>query len=149
MFIVNNRTDIALTSGADGVHLGQEDLSVVAARSIAPSLVIGASVSSVAEAAKAESEGADYVAVSPVFDTASKIDAGPGHGLEVLRAVRESVSIPVIGIGGIHKGNVAQVIAAGADGVAVISAVVSQPDITGAARELRAAIEKAKREQGR
>jgi thiamine-phosphate pyrophosphorylase len=149
MFIVNDRLDVALASNADGVHLGRDDLPVSAARSIAPNLVIGASVGSVEEASEAEGDGADYVAVSPVFDTPSKGDAGPGHGLEVLLLVRRAVSIPVIGIGGINRFNAAEVIGSGADGVAVISAVVSQADISTAAKELRAVVREAKACQGR
>jgi thiamine-phosphate pyrophosphorylase len=139
-FIVNDRLDIALAVGADGVHLGQDDMPTAVARSLAPDLVIGVSVGSVEEAVIAQREGADYVAVSPLFGTGSKNDAGPGHGLEVLRAVRGAVTLPVVGIGGINLTNVVEVIGAGADGVAVISAVVSQPDVVVAARELRAAV---------
>jgi len=136
-FIVNDRLDVALSCGADGVHLGQGDLRCDTARQLAPpGFVIGVSVGSVGEAVEAEQAGADYVAVSPVFDTGSKRDAGPGHGLLLLKKVRSAVGIPVIAIGGIGPGNAGQVIDAGADGIAVISAVVSQPDIAAAARRL-------------
>jgi thiamine-phosphate pyrophosphorylase len=138
--IVNDRLDIALAAGADGVHLGQDDLPVGAARAIAPSLVIGASIGSVDEAIRAEREGADYVAVSPVYTTPSKADAGPGRGLAMVNEVSRSVDVPVIAIGGIGRSNAAAVIDAGADGVAVISAVVSQPDMVGATRELGAIV---------
>jgi thiamine-phosphate pyrophosphorylase len=94
-------------------------------------------------------EGADYVALSPVFSTLSKDDAGAGHGLEVLREVRRAVTVPVIAIGGIDPSNVADVIKAGADGVAVISAVVGKSDVEGAARDLRARVAEAKRAAGR
>ena len=144
LFIINDRLDIALAAEADGVHLGQDDLPVGAARRIASGMIIGASVSSVEEAAEAEREGADYIAVSLLFDTRSKGDAGPGHGLIALRDIKKAVSIPVIGIGGIDRSNVSRAIAAGADGVAVISAVVSQPDVAEAARELRALGESAR-----
>ena len=141
IFIMNDRLDIALASSADGVHLGQDDLPLHAARMIAPRpFIIGLSVGSVEEAIRAELEGADYVAVSPVFPTLSKIGAGPGHGLKTVKDIRIAVSIPVIGIGGIHAGNAGEVIAAGADGVAVISAIVCQEDIPHATRELRAII---------
>jgi thiamine-phosphate pyrophosphorylase len=137
-FIVNDRLDLALASEADGVHLGQEDLPVPYARKIAPKgFVIGTSVRTVEEAVKAEGEGADYIALSPIFDTATKQDAGPGNGLQRLREIKTSVSIPVIAIGGIGKGNLRQVMEAGADGVAVISAVVGQKDIAKATSELR------------
>ncbi|MDW5563852.1 MAG: thiamine phosphate synthase [Methanomassiliicoccus sp.] len=140
LFVINDRLDIALAAGADGVHLGQDDLPAIVARAIAPHLTIGVSVSSVDEAVKAERDGADYIAVSPLFETRSKGDAGPGHGLKVLRAIKEAAAIPVIGIGGIDRSNVTEVIESGADGVAVISAVVSQPDIEVAARELRSLV---------
>lgn len=146
LFIVNDRPDLALACGADGVHLGQGDLRCDTARQLLPpGLIIGVSVGSAEEALDAERGGADYVAVSPVFTTGSKDDAGPGHGLACLKEVRAAVSIPVIAIGGIGPGNAGQVIASGADGVAVISAVVSQPDITAAARDLARIIAKAKR----
>jgi len=136
-FIVNDRFDVALACGADGVHLGQGDLRCDTVRQIAPAgFIIGVSVGSVEEAVDAEQGGADYVALSPVFSTGSKEDAGPGQGLEILRAICDSVRIPVIAIGGIGPDNAGSVIDAGAEGVAVISAVVSQPDITAAARRL-------------
>lgn len=136
-FIVNDRFDVALACGADGVHLGQGDLRCDTVRQIAPAgFVIGVSVGSVEEAVDAEQGGADYVALSPVFSTGSKEDAGQGQGLEILRAICDSVRIPVIAIGGIGPDNAGSVIDAGAEGVAVISAVVSQPDITAAARRL-------------
>jgi thiamine-phosphate pyrophosphorylase len=138
LFIVNDRLDVALACGADGVHLGQGDLRVDVARQLAPRpFIIGVSAGTVAEAVEAEEAGADYVALSPVFATTSKDNAGPGQGLFVLREMKEAVSIPVIPIGGIDRDNVSSVIRAGADGVAVISAVVGLPDITTAARDLR------------
>ena len=145
LFIVNDRLDVALAAGADGVHLGENDLPIDHARKITPpGFIIGASVGSVATAVSAEVAGADYVALSPTFSTASKADAGPGHGLALLSAIRSAISHPLLAIGGINPGNVGDVIAAGADGVAVISAVVGQPDITAAAREMRARIAAAK-----
>lgn len=138
LFIVNDRLDIALASKADGVHIGQQDLPLSVIRPLAPSpFIIGVSVSSDEQARIAEQDGADYVAVSPVFSTGSKHDAGPGLGLGLVREISDAVSIPVIGIGGIHRDNVLDVFASGADGVAVISAVVSQPDITEAARAFK------------
>jgi len=149
LFIVNDRLDVALASGADGIHLGQGDLRCDTARQLAPpGFVIGVSVGSVEESVGAERAGADYVALSPIFSTGSKHDAGPGHGLIMLRRVRVSVHIPVIAIGGIGTANAGQVIGAGADGIAVISAVVSQPDITAAARRLADIVAASKRAQG-
>jgi len=138
LFIVNDRLDVAIASEADGVHLGPEDMRAGTARQIAPpGFIIGVSVGTAEEALRAEREGADYLALSPVFSTASKDDAGPGLGLRRLREIRRAVSIPVIAIGGINRKNVRDVIAAGADGIAVISAVVAAPDIAAAARELK------------
>ncbi|MGD0535257.1 MAG: thiamine phosphate synthase [Methanoregula sp.] len=150
LFIVNDRLDVALACGADGVHLGQGDLRVDVVRQLAPrSFVIGVSVGNAGEAVNAEKAGADYVTLSPVFSTTSKNDAGPGHGLAALGEIRAEVSIPVIAIGGISRDNVGAVIGAGADGVAVISAVVGQSDITAAARDLKDRITAAKREHRR
>lgn len=138
LFIINDRLDVALSCDADGVHLGQGDIRAGVARQIAPpEFIIGVSVGSVEEAVISEREGADYLAISPVFSTASKINAGTGRGLGVLREVRRSVSLPIIAIGGINQNNVRDVIAAGADGVAVVSVVVGSPDITTAARDIR------------
>lgn len=145
LFIVNDRLDVALTCGADGVHLGQGDMRTDVARQISPpGFIIGVSVSTVDEAVRAEREGADYVALSPTFSTVSKPDAGPGNGLEMLREIRRNVSVPVIAIGGINCENICEVIAAGADGVAVISAVVGAADITAAARDLKNLIRQCK-----
>lgn len=149
LFIVNDRLDVALACGADGVHLGQDDIPCGTARQLVPpGFIIGVSAGTVEEAVDAERAGADYVAASPVFSTGSKADAGPGQGLSLVSAMRAAVRIPVIGIGGIGPGNAAAVIAAGADGIAVISAVVSQPDIAAAARDLRAIVARAKRDRG-
>ena len=145
-FIVNDRLDVALACGADGVHLGQGDMRCDTARQLVPTaFIIGVSVGSVEEAVDAERSGADYVALSPVFPTGSKSDAGPGHGLQLLKRIRSAVRIPVIAIGGIGPGNAGRVIDAGADGIAVISAVVSQPDITAAARNLAGIVAARKR----
>ena len=145
-FIINDRLDLARASDADGVHLGQEDLPIPFARRVAPKgFIIGTSVRSVQEAIIAESEGADYIALSPIFDTPTKSDAGPGKGLEMLKEIKSAVSIPVIAIGGIGKGNVRQVMDAGADGVAVISAIVGQKDIVKATAEMRSLIYQAKK----
>ena len=146
LFFVNDRLDIALAAGADGVHVGQSDLPADVVRKLVPKdFLIGVSVGSVEEAEKAVRDGADYVAVSPVFSTASKSDAGGGHGLDTARAICEAVSVPVVGIGGLNKENIAEVIKAGIDGIAVISAVVSQENISASAAELSAIIAEAKR----
>jgi len=141
LFIVNDRIDIALASDADGVHLGQDDLPLLDARQLVmDEFIIGISVGSIAEAVNAEKCGADYVAVSPVFNTETKFGAGPGHGTTLITAVRQNLSIPVIGIGGIQKENVREVIFAGADGIAVVSAVINSGDITKAVQELKSIV---------
>ncbi len=147
VFIVNDRLDIALASGADGVHLGQSDIPLTEARRVVgKSFIIGVSVGSLAEADEAVENGADYIAVSPVFDTGSKMDAGKGHGLSLVREIRaKHPTIPLIGIGGLNKTNVADAVHAGLDGIAVISAVVSQRDIAESASELLSLIKEAKK----
>ncbi|QYZ78921.1 thiamine phosphate synthase [Methanofollis formosanus] len=143
--IVNDRLDVALAAGADGVHLGQDDLPVEEARLLAPpGFIIGVSVGTIAEARAAVDGGADYLALSPTFSTGTKADAGPGHGLAALREIKSAVAVPLLGIGGIGPENVAEVIAAGADGVAVVSAVVGQEDAVRAARRMKTLITAAK-----
>jgi len=141
LFIVNDRLDIALASGADGVHLGREDLALGDARALIPrGFIIGVTVHNVAEALEAERGGADYIGLSPIFQTGSKGDAGPACGLMTLRKVKRAVRIPLVAIGGIGPSNALEVLEAGADGLAVISAVVSQEDVETAARGLKAII---------
>jgi len=145
-FIVNDRLDVALAVEADGVHVGQDDMPAALARQlIGPHKILGVSASTVEEALQAEKDGADYVSASPVFTTPTKPDAPPPTGLEGLRAIVEAVNLPVIAIGGINEENAAEVMEAGAQGVAVISAVVSAPDIAAAARRLRETVEAARK----
>ncbi|HHT76186.1 MAG: thiamine phosphate synthase [Methanomassiliicoccaceae archaeon] len=147
LFIVNDRMDVALASHADGVHLGQDDLPLEAARRLAPKgFIMGVSVSSAEEAMVAQADGADYVALGPIFSTATKSDAGPAVGLQRLREVRAAVEIPLIGIGGITLDNVQDVVAAGADGAAVVSAAVGQEDIASSVRRLKERMALAKRQ---
>ncbi|MBX6377239.1 MAG: thiamine phosphate synthase [Clostridia bacterium] len=147
-FIVNDRTDVALATDADGVHVGQDDLPVALARKIlGPSRLLGVSVDNPEEARRAAAAGADYVGAGSVFATATKPDAGPVIGLEGLRAICEAVGIPVIAIGGITAANAAACIAAGAAGVAVVSAVVAAPDVEAATRELAQTVRRAKAER--
>jgi len=143
-FIVNDRLDLALAAGADGVHLGQEDLPPGAARRLLQGRLLGVSTHSLEQAIAAEGEGADYIGVGPVFPTATKETGYRPLGLEGLRMIRECVKIPILAIGGITEANAAEVIAAGADGVAVISAVMGAPDIRAAARRLIAVIRSAR-----
>lgn len=146
-FIVNDRVDVALAVDADGVHVGQDDMPAkLARRLVGPNKIVGISASTLEEALRAEADGADYVSASPVFATPTKPDAPPPTGLEGLRAIAEAVHVPVIAIGGINASSVEGVIRAGADGVAVISAVVAAPDIAEAARGLRERIEAVRKE---
>lgn len=124
--IINDRLDVALAVGADGVHLGQSDMELCDARRIAgANFIIGISTESVADAMAAAAAGANYLSISPVFATATKTDAAPPLGLEGIRAIRAAVSLPLVGIGGINQNNASAVLQAGADGVAVVSAIVS------------------------
>lgn len=136
LFIVNDHLDLALLAGADGLHLGQKDLPLSLARPHLPlDMLIGCSTATLEEALRAEEEGADYIAVGSIFPTTSKQDIRMA-GLETLRQVKKAVPLPVVAIGGINKDNISQVIAAGADSAAVISAVIEAEDIEKAAREL-------------
>ncbi len=145
LFIVNDRLDIAIASKADGVHLGQDDLPARLARPLAPpGFIIGVSAGTLEEAVQAERDGADYIGLGPICRTGSKNDAGPACGFGLIAQVKNSVKVPVVAIGGIGPDNAKEAIAAGADGLAVISAVVSQPDITAAARRLQGIIQEAK-----
>jgi thiamine-phosphate pyrophosphorylase len=143
--IVNDRVDITLACGADGVHLGQDDLPLPCARKIlGKDRIIGISVATPAEAEAAEKDGADYVGAGPVFATLSKKDLGPILGLEGLRTIREKVKIPILAIGGITVANFSDVISAGADGVAVISAIAAAANSKKAAIEIIESIGKLK-----
>ncbi len=138
LFIVNDRVDIAMASGADGVHLGQSDIPLETARRLmGDDAIIGISVDNVEQAVAAEEGGADYVGVGAVFRTSTKPDAMQGVGLGAVFEVRQAVDIPVVAIGGINRGNIQDVIRAGADSAAVVSAVVAQDDVVAAAHELR------------
>ena len=144
--IINDRVDVALATGADGVHLGQNDMPLAAARALAgTSMVIGISAESVRDAVAAQAAGADYLGVSPVFATPTKADTAAPLGLDGLRAIREAVKTPLVAIGGLHRGNVAAAIRSGAEGVAVVSAIVAADDPEQAARAIRLEIDKARR----
>jgi thiamine-phosphate pyrophosphorylase len=141
LFIVNDRVEVALQSGADGVHLGQDDLSGVESSKRAR-LVLGVSVDTPEQARAAEEMGADYLGVT-VWATTTKPEARP-VGLEGLRSVVASTTLPVVGIGGVDPSTAAEVIAAGAAGVAAVSAVGAAPDPAAATRELVRAVRAAK-----
>jgi thiamine-phosphate diphosphorylase len=143
IFIINDHVDLALVCGADGVHLGQHDLPIEAARPIAGAeIIIGVSTNNADEARAAEAAGADYVAIGAIFSTASKGNTRPAD-MQRIRDVKAAVRVPVVAIGGINASNVHHVIEAGADAAAVISAVCGADDPRAAARELTAAFERA------
>jgi thiamine-phosphate pyrophosphorylase len=148
-FLVNDRADVAFAAGADGVHLGQDDMTVEDARRLlGPHAVIGLSIKTLEQAARAPVEHLDYVCIGGVFATSSKDNPAPPIGLAGLRAIfgkmrARDPDLPIGAIAGIDAGNAASVIAAGADGVAVISALSLAPDPQAAARDLRAIVEAA------
>ncbi len=126
--IVNDRVDIAIAADADGVHLGQEDLTVAEARALlGPGRIIGVSTHSLAQVEAALVTSANYLAVGPIFPTTTKANPDPAVGLELLRQARRSTSLPLVAIGGITLETVCEVLAAGADSVAVISALYPLP----------------------
>ena len=130
IFIVNDRADIALACGADGVHLGQDDLPLYAARKLlGKEKVIGVSTHDLAQASEAEKAGADYIGFGPIFGTATKETGYSPRGLEMLRQIRQAVEIPVVAIGGITEINVAEVWKTGADAAAIISDLMGAEDV--------------------
>lgn len=138
LLIVNDHADLALVCQADGVHLGQKDLPPAAVRAfVPPTFIVGVSSNNVGEARRAQADGASYVAVGALFPTASKAATRPASP-QRLREVKQAVSVPVVGIGGINEGNIDQVLAAGADAVAVISAVIGADDVRAATARLAA-----------
>ena len=143
--MVNDYLDIALAADADGLHVGQDDLPVSVARKLLPlGKILGCSTITVEQATKAQSEGADYIAVGAMYPTSSKTSTTtPAKvvGLERLRQIRQAISLPLVAIGGITRDNAAEVIAAGADAVAVISAVVGAASPQEAARQIAAKFE--------
>lgn len=139
--IINDRLDVALAVGAYGVHLGQSDMHISDARKIAGnSLVIGVSAESIDNAVQAQRDGADYIGISPVFSTPTKTDTAAPLGLEGVREIRKRVAVPIVGIGGINHTNAASVVSAGADGIAVVSAIVSADNPAHAAKRLKTII---------
>jgi thiamine-phosphate pyrophosphorylase len=138
--IVNDRLDVALAGGADGVHLGQDDLPLAAARSLAPpGFLVGISTHDEHQARAAATGGADYIGFGPVFPTSTKHNPDPVVGLLRLHAVCGGVAVPVVAIGGITLAEVPRVVEAGAAAAAIISAVNRADDVTAAARRVTAA----------
>jgi thiamine-phosphate pyrophosphorylase len=153
-FVVNDRVDVALAAGADGVHIGPEDMAVTDARRLlGPNAIIGLSIKSVAEAEAAPVELIDYVGSGGVYATLSKEQKKPPIGPQGLARIvnvlkRRKAKMPVCGIAGVDASNAAEVIAAGADGVAVISALSLVPDPVAAARTLRSIVDAALAKRG-
>jgi len=142
-FIVNDRLDIALAVDADGVHVGQSDLPAsVARRILGPGKILGVSVDTVEQAILAEKDGADYLGVGPVFEArGTKPDTGEPMGIDCIARIRRHCRLPIVAIGGINAENAGKVREAGADAVAVISAIVSADDISQATRRLKRVLE--------
>jgi thiamine-phosphate pyrophosphorylase len=134
VLIINDDVDIALSVDADGVHLGQDDFPAHIARKIlGEDKIIGLSTHSLKQAEEAQGSGADYIAIGPIFRSTTK-DVREPLGAEIIKEIRKISRVPVIAIGGINEENIADVIKAGADGAAVISAIISREDITGAVK---------------
>ena len=141
LFIINDRVDIALASKADGVHLGQQDMPAKAARKLlGETCIIGVTASSPEEALQAEQDGANYIGFGHIYPTSSKHKESSPLGLDILQKTATLISLPILAIGGINNENAASVIAHGASGIAVISAVSRVNNPSKAARELVCAI---------
>lgn len=136
-YVINDNVQVAMAAGADGVHVGQGDMAAKDVRKIiGPDKILGVSAQTVEQAVLAEENGADYIGVGSVFPTSTKLDA-ESISLETLKEICKAVSIPVVAIGGINKDNAIKLAGSGIDGIAVVSAIFAQEDITAAARELR------------
>ncbi len=134
---INDRVDIAVAVEADGVHLGHESMPPEAVRKVVGKrMLIGVSTHSVDEAKAAEKGGADFVTFGPVFATPSKLQYGAPAGIGALKMVRQQTTIPVFGLGGIKPDNLREVMSAGADGIAMISAIFGDEDIRAAAKDI-------------
>ena len=146
--IINDRLDIALAIDADGIHLGQDDLPIPIARKyLGNEKIIGASVRNIREMEEAIELGSDYLAISGIFPSTTKLDVGVPIGLDMVKKITKLSRVPVIGIGGINVANAGAVIRSGAAGVAVVSAVVGAKDPAAAVRSLRLAIRSARTTQ--
>ena len=129
-FLINDRLDLALRVGADGIHLGQDDLPVAMARRLlGENKIIGLTVHSIKEAQEAKKQGADYLAISPIYATKTKKDAGRPKGIALIKKIKKAVKLPVVVIGGINLSNARKVIRAGADGLCAISCVLTKSNV--------------------
>lgn len=137
-FLVNDNVEIAIACGADGIHVGQEDLAAgEVRRRVGENMILGVSVHTVEEACQAVRDGADYLGLGAVFPTSTKTDVEQMSN-ETLQAICDAVDVPIVAIGGINRGNILRLAGSGVDGVALVSAIFSAEDIEGACRELRA-----------
>lgn len=135
--LINDRVDVAVAVGADGVHLGQQSMPPEAVRKIVgTNMLVGASTHNIEEALAAESGGADFITFGPVFTTPSKIRYGAPVGTNALAEIKKRVRIPIFGLGGINTDNIREVLKAGADGIAMISAIFAADDIQKAAEDM-------------
>jgi len=144
LLIINDGIDICRAIDADGVHLGNDDMLYEKARELLKNKIIGLTIHNVEEAIKAEKLGADYIGISPIFETKTKLDAGPAAGLKLIEEVKKAVKIPQVAIGGINLENIDDVVKAGATSAAVISAIVTKDNVES---ECRKFIEKLKKSQ--
>lgn len=144
IFIINDRIDIALAVEADGVHLGQDDMPIPLARKLLGNKIIGISTHSIEQALQAGQENVNYLSIGPIFATKTK-DISYSLGLEIISQIKNKVKLPLIAIGGINQTNVDEVIKAGADGIAVISAISKAKDIASATSKLINSIALAKK----
>lgn len=148
--IINDRLDVAIAAGADGVHLGQSDLPYREARSmLGPEAIIGLSVETREQAREAEEWDIDYLAASPVFSTPTKTDTASPWGLAGLSSLLKLTRHPLVAIGGINRANAESVLQAGADGIAVVSAICAAPDPGAESRCLREIIERVRQQRNR
>ncbi|MBM3701552.1 MAG: thiamine phosphate synthase [Actinobacteria bacterium] len=141
LFIINDRVDIALAVDANGVHLGNKDMTYSIARKILGSKkIIGLTVHNIREAVDAERIGADYIGVSPIFETKTKLDAGRPAGLKLIKDIKKAIKIPFVTIGGINENNLGSIIEAGARSVAAISAIVTKDNVEKECKKFREVI---------
>lgn len=141
LFIINDRVDIVLAVDSDGVHLGNKDMTYSIARKILGSKkIIGLTVHNIREAVEAERIGADYIGVSPIFETKTKLDAGRPAGLKLIKDIKKAIKIPFVAIGGINENNLGSVIEAGARSIAAISAIVTKDNVEKECKKFREVI---------
>ena len=136
IFLINDGIDVALAVDADGIHLGQDDIPYEDARKLLGNKkIIGVTVHNLKEAIDAEKKGADYLGLSPIFDTSTKLDAGKSCSTSMITKVKKNIKIPIVAIGGINKSNIDEVLKAGAKNVAIISAIIAKTDVEEAVRQ--------------